>query len=610
MTRRTLLLLLPALLPLLLSCACATVATCPGNLLPIVEIQVNSTASNHDDYGSTTSYTACRARITNATNFFNALNFPGGVAAEIRNPQSGPSNLLFSPVASGGSASLMQTLPANGGWLSFYVKGTSTSSVDKSSIIEMATAGTTCSEVVIARKAMMIPSGAPPISTAAGTPRVDIEIGSAATLDDYLAWSPVFSRIRWANGTSPTATLNVTLQNPDGRLGFAPSTLAGATPVSVPPLSLTLLGDGSWVNFYVAGRFPTASVADKDAILEVRDGSNNLLSREGLMVRIRKNANTNFTNAERDRYLEALAKLDITYAEYIFFVRTHSRNSMGANTVAHRQAHGCSGFLPWHRAFVLDIERKLQAADPSVALPYWKFDVNAPNVFTTDFMGTNDPNGGTSVVLSSTNPIVGWLLQMEGFAAGTIQRLTPYGNNGHPTVATEMATLALGSTFASFKVMETNPHNPAHSTSGSLSWIGPLPSTAVRDPLFFLLHCNVDRLWAKWQRLNNLFDATTSAAYDFQGSFAAPGAGVPMPVVPCPMLGQYRDDSMWPWDNVLNGTGAAARPDIAVLTPFPIALGYPFPFGKPTIGMMINYSSKSSSSPAPGMGFGYDDVQY
>jgi hypothetical protein len=25
------------------------------------------------------------------------------------------------------------------------------------------------------------------------------------------------------------------------------------------------------------------------------------------------------------------------------------------------------------------------------------------------------------------------------------------------------------------------------------------PTTAAKDPLFFLLHCNVDRLWAKWQ---------------------------------------------------------------------------------------------------------------
>ena len=30
------------------------------------------------------------------------------------------------------------------------------------------------------------------------------------------------------------------------------------------------------------------------------------------------------------------------------------------------------------------------AIDPSVALPYWRFDQSAPNVFTRDFMGESD----------------------------------------------------------------------------------------------------------------------------------------------------------------------------------------------------------------------------
>src|ERR1051326_3159858 len=191
---------------LVLASSCATVATCPGNLLPLVEIQVANTASNFDDYGSTSSYTACRARITNATGFNNVVNFPGGVAVELRNPQSGTSSLLFSPAASGGASSLMASLPANGGWLPFYVKGTATSSADKSSSIEMATAGATCNEVVVARKAMMIPSGAPPI--AASSPQVEIEVGGSSTLDDYLTWSPMGSRIRWANAPSSSSTLD------------------------------------------------------------------------------------------------------------------------------------------------------------------------------------------------------------------------------------------------------------------------------------------------------------------------------------------------------------------------------------------------------------------
>ena len=53
--------------------------------------------------------------------------------------------------------------------------------------------------------------------------------------------------------------------------------------------------------------------------------------------------------------------------------------------VSSPQAHGAPGFLPWHRAYILDLERELQAIDPSVALPYWRFDRPAPNLFTLDF---------------------------------------------------------------------------------------------------------------------------------------------------------------------------------------------------------------------------------
>jgi tyrosinase len=43
--------------------------------------------------------------------------------------------------------------------------------------------------------------------------------------------------------------------------------------------------------------------------------------------------------------------------------------------------------------------------------------------------------------------------------------------------------------------LEVNIHNPVH------SWIGgsAVKMSSPNDPAFFLLHCNVDRLWAMWQ---------------------------------------------------------------------------------------------------------------
>lgn len=636
---------------------CAVIPRCPTQLLPVIETQINYSPGSEDDYLTTGGFTACHARISNFSKFNGGFNFPGGVQIEIRNilPSTG---LLFSTTGmDAGSTSIFVTLPQNGDFFHFFTKGTVTSTVDKTAIIEIATAGATCGEVVLTRKATMVPAGSPPIVVSGSSKIVQLEVGSVSHLDDYIAWAPTSCRIKWLNPGSSTATLNVRLQNMPAtdRLRFAANTLPAGNTATNSLLNITLNGDGSWVNFYIAGNFGTASLAtaslkDKDAVIEVIDLSTSaLLSREALMVRIRKNANS-LPTPERDKYLQALKKLDLTYDDYIEFVQTHARDNtgIGGSTISWRQAHRGSGFLPWHRAYILHLERLLQAADPSVALHYWKFDVNAPNIFTQDFMGANNTNPATDMVLlSAGNPIVTWTLPGESIPTTGIQRRTPYGNGGHPAVNLDVATLALGGTVAAtssfgdhlsggstvpgFKSMERNPHDPAHALSGSTSWIGPNPALAVRDPLFFFLHSNVDRLWAKWQWMRDRYTITDVRSYDLQGSHATPAAGVPAPVwtVVCPTpttcqvtenrtLGQYADDTMWPWDNVLSSyntnaqitatmNSTSGRPNISVLTPLPMVLGAILPGDKPRVNSMIDYLGKTGTSPGFNFGFGYDD---
>jgi len=130
---------------------------------------------------------------------------------------------------------------------------------------------------------------------------------------------------------------------------------------------------------------------------------------------------------------------------------------------------------------------KLQAIDASVALPYWRFDQPAPNIFTLDFFGVSDPIG--TVKFSATNPLQFW--KTDG-VQGINRR--PFFNTGTapPGLRTETQTLALGTQYPAFRTLEGNPHGSAHTSfGGSISSIG----TAAKDPLFFLLHCNVDRLW-------------------------------------------------------------------------------------------------------------------
>ena len=66
--------------------SCAVNPRCPSQLMPIVEVQINNTASTHDDYIGTGSSMSCRARIINVTNGNSStLNFPAGMQVELRN---------------------------------------------------------------------------------------------------------------------------------------------------------------------------------------------------------------------------------------------------------------------------------------------------------------------------------------------------------------------------------------------------------------------------------------------------------------------------------------------------------------------------------------------
>jgi tyrosinase len=292
------------------------------------------------------------------------------------------------------------------------------------------------------------------------------------------------------------------------------------------------------------------------------------------MVRVRKNANA-LTVAERDRFVAALAQLNNQGAgRYQDFRDMHT-------SVSSPEAHGRPGFLPWHRAYLLDFERELQAIDPAVALPYWRFDEAAPNLFTLDFLGVSNALG--TVQFAPTNPLQFWrtdgvpgINRRPFFLTST----APFG------VFTQAQTLALGTAYPAFRTMEGNPHGSAHvSFGGSISAIG----TAARDPLFFLLHCNVDRLWAVWQRANARFDAATAASYD---TAAANRVGHRLP------------DTMWPW----NGSTTPPRPPTApggALAPSPCATA---PGAQPTVASSLDY--QGSIAAVARMGFDYDDVPF
>jgi tyrosinase len=400
----------------------------------------------------------------------------------------------------------------------------------------------------------------------------DLEINNSANARArYLTWFPSPCRIRLTDASGATGPVNVTLTGRSTATGGVVrfrTTQAGAASTSI---SLSLPISGGSVPFFVSGLFGRPSTSDGDVTIEARAGTT-VIGRVPVMVRIRKNANT-LTVAERNRFIAAFAQLNNRGAgRFVDFRNMHT-------SAASPQAHGAPGFLPWHRAYLLDLERELQAIDSSVALPYWRFDQPAPNLFNLGFLGVSNSNG--TVQFSSTNPLQFWVT--DG-VQGINRR--PFFNTatGRASGRTEAQTLALGTSYSGFRSMEFNPHGSAHTSfGGSISSI----PTAARDPLFFLLHANVDCLWAKWQRQNNRFSPNVAGSFHNDGSNP---------------IGHNLQDTMWPWNGITGpprpptapGGGMAASPSVSA------------PGTQPRVRSSLDYQGRVNL--ASRLGFDYDDA--
>ena len=404
--------------------------------------------------------------------------------------------------------------------------------------------------------------------------------GNPLPAANYIGWSPRPATIRLTQAGGATAPVTITLRNPAASVGKVQFSLTAAG-TATDTLSLTVPADGTTASFFVRGKFGSPSQSDKDATIEAVNEDGDVVSRTDLMVRVRKNAN-GLSIVERDRFISALAIFNGKGAGRFAEIRSMHTD------IADPEAHGDEGFLPWHRAFVLDLERELQAIDASVTIPYWKFDEAAPNIFHADFLG--EPNAAGSVLFSASNPLQDWNTDsITGF-----QRTPRFDHTSEPAfVISERATLDLGSRYVQFRApMEGDPHGAAHT-----SFNGPIRQVenAPRDPLFFLLHANVDRLWSKWQKENNRFNVASTDTYPFLGQSTDAGAT---------RIGHNLLDTMWPW----NGATTSPRPSTAPgggLATSPVT---PWPPAAPTVGNMIDWQGRVTA--AQWQGFDYDDVDF
>jgi hypothetical protein len=155
-------------------------------------------------------------------------------------------------------------------------------------------------------------------------------------------------------------------------------------------------------------------------------------------------------------------------------------------------------FLSWHRMYLFFFERVLREAsgDSTFALPYWDYTNNKTSSDTTDRPWAVPSIFGQERLATTDGVMPNPLYERRrtrGFAVSVQvdvnHRLTDVDS-----------TLALDD-FREFQLtLETTIHGHIHCTVGNgclAPYIGIVPF-AGNDPLFWLHHANIDRLWECW----------------------------------------------------------------------------------------------------------------
>ena len=211
--------------------------------------------------------------------------------------------------------------------------------------------------------------------------------------------------------------------------------------------------------------------------------------------------------------------------------------------------HNTWHFLPWHRIYLHLFERIVRAiladldavADEvkqSWALPFWDYDRGGdtaalPSAFREPTLADGTTLNPLFTELRDPNLMAGGRLHPlqtsadrtldEGFFASDP---IPGGTVGFGGAQTgwnhfrESAGAAPGA-------LEQTPHNAVHgAVGGPFGGLMGAFDTAPLDPIFWLHHSNVDRLWVEWLKLEgraNPAEASwTSLGFDFRDESGAP----------------------------------------------------------------------------------------
>lgn len=176
--------------------------------------------------------------------------------------------------------------------------------------------------------------------------------------------------------------------------------------------------------------------------------------------------------------------------------------------------HNTSYFLPWHRMYLLHFERIVAAevvrlgGPANWALPYWNYNERRDAANDPDFRALHPafrsptlPGGGVNHLfvaqrrsgLNDGVPLANqWLPLQPSLSGRPDTSLTGFFGQ----------VQANHNSLGDPGTLEEHIHNNVHVGIGGQNPPGLMshPVTAGLDPIFWLHHCNIDRLWEVWLR--------------------------------------------------------------------------------------------------------------
>lgn len=254
----------------------------------------------------------------------------------------------------------------------------------------------------------------------------------------------------------------------------------------------TLLGvlaaGGAGMGVSIAGIAQTRSPVRRDISTMAADDQDLLTFREGVrMMRARSDASA----------LDPLG-WHIYGAQHSMFCATNSFAM---------QIHYGWFFLPWHRAYLLNLEQKIRVLTgrQDFALPYW--DWTRSDRLPRAMFGAGNPLNDTTRIQNPDDALPADFTELGPAMSGpTFQHFVGYRRS------VEDAQIE--------GTLEQSAHNNIH------NWIGGNMASfdgAGFDPLFALHHSNIDRLWEAWRGSSPTHRDPADAAWrDYRFAFWGP----------------------------------------------------------------------------------------